>query len=123
MRVAEVKGYDGALIRAYGPGHIQVGDIVYHRSLIITRQHVLADWPPTSAATLTQDHLARVAALTPEIVLLGTGSTQIFPDPKLYANLLTQRIGLEIMDTRAACRTYNILLAEDRQVVAALIMI
>ena len=61
-------------------------------------------------------------ATSPEIVLLGTGATQRFPHPKLTAPLLRARVGLEVMDTRAACRTYNILVAEGRSVTAALII-
>jgi len=123
MKFTEAGTSGGLLIRAYAPGRIQVGDTVYRSSLIVTPRQVLPDWPPASVAALNADHLATVSALTPEILLLGTGPTQVFPDPALYAALLTRRIGLEIMDTRAACRTYNILMAEDRWVVAALIMI
>ena len=74
-------------------------------------------------ADLTETHFAMVAALKPEIVLLGTGARQQFPLPRLLRPLLTQGIGVEVMDTAAACRTYNIIMLEGRRVAAALLMI
>jgi len=123
MKFTETGNSERFSIRAYAAGRIQVGGAIYRGSLIVTPRQVLPDWPPAHIDALTAEHLDAVVALAPEVLLLGTGTTQIFPDPALYAALLARRIGLEVMDTRAACRTYNILLAEDRWVVAALIMI
>lgn len=94
---------------------------IYTRSLIISRQALLTDWPPQTLAELQAEHLASALDLNPEVVLLGTGARLQFPDPAYTAPLLERGIGVEIMDTAAACRTYNILIGEERRVVAALL--
>jgi uncharacterized protein len=118
-------GHDGAFntIRGYARGQVQVNSTTYGQSLIVTPGQIVADWPPQSLDELTPDHLSQVAALEPEIVLLGTGQLQRFPHPALLASLMRVRIGVEVMDTAAACRTYNIIMAEGRAVAAALFMI
>ena len=83
---------------------------------------LIADWPIASVTELTADHSAAILDLKPEIVLLGTGRTFTFPDRAKLAPLYGAGLGVEIMDTPAACRTYNILLAEGRNVVAALVV-
>jgi uncharacterized protein len=111
------------LVRAYEPGRIQVGEISYSRSLIVSQGRVLDDWRPQTADQLGSEDFAPVLALDPEVIVLGTGVNQRFPDPTTYAAVMSRGVGLEIMDTGAACRTYNILMSENRRVVAALIMI
>jgi uncharacterized protein len=123
MKFTEAGGTAGLTIRAYEQGCIRVGDLDYKRSLIVTPERVLPDWPPQSIKAIRAEHLKPILALDPEIVVLGTGPAQAFPDPELSASVLGQRVGLEIMDTGAACRTYNILMSEGRRVVAALIML
>ncbi|MGB5607447.1 MAG: Mth938-like domain-containing protein [Gammaproteobacteria bacterium] len=110
-------------IRDYGRGKITLGDRIITRSAVITADAVMEDWPPQSMAELTAAHLQQLHALHPEIVLLGTGATLQFPPPEIRLGLQAEGIGLEIMATDAACRTFNILLAEERRVVAALMMI
>lgn len=110
-------------IRDYGPGQITLGDTIITRSVVITPDAVIRDWPPQSMAELTVGHLQQLGALQPEIVILGTGATLQFPSPETSAALQGGGIGLEIMATDAACRTFNILLAEERRVIAALMMI
>jgi len=83
---------------------------------------LLLDWPAASVQLLNADHIAALVALAPEIVLLGTGATFAFPEPALLAPLYKAGVGVEVMDTPAACRTFNILLAEGRNVIAALIV-
>jgi len=90
-------------------------------SLIISPRHLLRDWAPTTIETLQAEHLQTLVELEPELVLLGTGPRLQFPDHSLLATLHRQRIGVEVMDTAAACRTYNILMTEGRFVVAGLI--
>jgi uncharacterized protein len=75
-----------------------------------------------SVEGLAADHMAAIVELAPEIVLLGTGASLRFPEPALLAPLYKAGIGVEVMDTPAACRTYNILLAEGRKVLAAVIV-
>lgn len=109
-------------IKSYGPGWVNVNERELRRSLIIAPERLITDWPPQCLAELDETHIATVAALEPEIVLLGTGEQQRFPHPRLTRELLTRGIGVEIMNTAAACRTYNILMLEGRRVVAALLI-
>ena len=83
---------------------------------------IAEDWKVRSFKSLAQDNIEALAALNPELVLLGTGDVLRFPDPRLLVNLTRAGIGAEVMDTRAACRTYNILAEEGRNVAAALII-
>ena len=106
----------------YGEGYVQVGARRFTSSIVVSGDRLIEDWPASSVAALAADHLAAILALHPEIVLLGTGPTFVFPEPQRLAPLYEARIGVEVMDTAAACRTYNILLAEGRNVVAALIV-
>ena len=106
----------------YGEGYVQVGAKRHAASLVVSADRVIEDWPAASVDALAADHLAAIVELGPEIVLLGTGGAFRFPDAALLAPLYKAGIGVEVMDTPAACRTYNILLAEGRNVVAALIV-
>lgn len=93
------------------------------KSLVIMPRELLRDWPPQTFDDLHASHFDMVSVLQPELVLFGSGARLHFPSPALTANLLNQGIGVEAMDTGAACRTYNILMAEGRNVAAALLMI
>ena len=106
----------------YGEGYVAVNGKRHSASLVVTGDRIVADWPAASVESLTADHLAAIVELRPEIVLLGTGSKFTFPDQSLLAPLYKAGIGVEVMDTPAACRTYNILLGEGRNVLAALIV-
>jgi len=123
MRFAEDKAAGQNQIKAYGPGEITINDGVYSRSLIVTSDRIIDDWEPQSLDELRPDHLAVLTDLELEIVVLGTGATLHFPSPDITAPLIETAIGLEVMDTAAACRTYDILLSENRRVAAALLMI
>lgn len=109
-------------IRAYQPGAITVNDQIYTRSLIITAHHLIADWPPQSLAELKPEHLHKILALKPEIVILGTGKRFILPPPAQLAPLYQAGLGVECMDTGAACRTFTALIGERAGVVAALLI-
>ncbi len=91
-------------------------------SVIVTRDAVIEDWRPPELASLSIDDFSELLALRPEVVLLGTGERQRLPSPALYADFAARGIGLEVMDNRAACRTYNVLLGEFRDVAVALIL-
>ena len=106
----------------YGEGYVEVNHRRHVASLLVTGDRVVTDWPVAGVAALAPAQLEAIAAMGPEIVLLGTGARFAFPDPRVLAPLHAARIGVEVMDTPAACRTYNILLAEGRNVVAALIL-
>jgi len=106
----------------YGEGYVEVNRTRHVESLVVSGERVVTDWPAESVDSLTADHLAAIIELKPEIVLLGTGATFVFPKPQILAPLHKAGIGVEVMDTPAACRTYNILLGEGRNVVAAIIV-
>jgi uncharacterized protein len=91
-------------------------------SVIVTRDVVLEDWRPPDVDALSIGDFEALIALRPEVVLLGTGERQRLPDPALYAAFAARGIGLEVMDNRAACRTYNVLLSEFRDVAVALVL-
>lgn len=110
-------------ITAYGPGYVMVDKEKVTRSAVVMPSKLLLDWPPKTYDELTVSHLTMLADLKPEIVLLGTGSHQRFPATPLLSEVIERGIGVEFMNTAAACRTYNILMSEGRTVAAALFMI
>ncbi|MEQ1602166.1 MAG: Xcc1710-like domain-containing protein [Methylophilaceae bacterium] len=110
------------LITGYDASWVEINTQRFSKSLIILPERLISDWQVTDFDSLTYEHFLQIAALAPEVVLLGTGAKIRFPHPKLYAALTNANIGLECMDTAAACRTYNILMAEGRSVAAALII-
>ena len=101
---------------------VRLKDRVYAGSVIVTRSHVIDGWRPPAIDALTIDDFNSLLALGPEVVLLGTGSRQQLPRLELYADFAAHGIGLEVMDNRAACRTYNVLLGEFRDVAVALML-
>ena len=109
-------------IKGYGPGWININEREVRRSVIVAPDQLVTDWPPQTFADLEESHFAAILQLEPEIALLGTGNRQRFPHPKLTQALLAHGVGVEVMDTPAACRTYNIIMMEDRRVVVALLM-
>ncbi len=113
----------GYAIQRYDVGVIIIAERSYRESLILLPDRVIETWSPNSVNDLAEEDFHQLMELEPEIVLLGTGRQQQFPHPSLTQPLMQQRIGLEVMDTAAACRTYNILMAEGRRVAAALFMI
>ncbi|MBE9524560.1 MAG: Mth938-like domain-containing protein [Chloroflexi bacterium] len=122
-------------IRAYQPGEITItlptqGDSntagpveteMMTGSFVISPRHLIRDWPPINIEALLEQHLKILIELQPEVVLLGTGQNLRFPETGILAQLHNQQIGVEVMDTAAACRTYNILMTEGRFVVAGMI--
>jgi uncharacterized protein len=107
-------------VTAYGPGFIEINKVRHMSALVLTPERV-EPWSTASFEALAEADFERLRALDPEVVLLGTGARQRFPHPRLSRPLAEARIGLEVMNTPAACRTYNILMAEGRKVVAALL--
>lgn len=106
----------------YGAGYVLVNHARYQHNLIVTPDQIVENWNPGSFEQLTPEHFNFLLSLRPEMVLFGTGTTLRFPSPKLTRALIESRIGIEVMDTSAACRTYNILMAEGRRVTAALLI-
>ena len=110
-------------ITSYGSDWVRIGEREFRRSLVVTPEQLVSDWPPQTFGDLVEAHLEVIADLKPEIVLLGTGSRQRFPRPSLLRSLLARGVGVEVMDTAAACRTYNIIMLEGRRVAAALLLL
>ena len=122
MKIEREQAEGRNLFTGYGEGYVAVNGTRYTASLVVSGRRVVADWPASSIADLQADNLAAILELEPEVLLLGTGATFTFPAPALLAPIYKAGIGVEVMDTPAACRTYNILLGEGRDVVAALIL-
>lgn len=108
------------VVTAYGADYVAVNGVRYQESLVVLPDRIAA-WSARSFAALTAEDFAFLASLQAEIVLLGTGPRQRFPHPRLTAPLSRAGIGVEVMDLQAASRTYNILVAEERKVAAALL--
>jgi uncharacterized protein len=109
-------------ITAYGPGHVIVAGTRHEKNVVIMAGQILAGWGPATPAQLDVAHLQVLAGLSPEVVLLGTGPRLVFPRREVMEYLPRLGIGLEFMDTGAACRAYNYLLADERRVAAALLL-
>lgn len=120
MKLHEAKTAGSKLFTAYGAGYVEINGERFNGSLIVTASSV-QPWAPTSFEALAEEHFAALLALQPEVVIFGSGQRLRFPHPRLTAALSNAGIGVEVMDSNAACRTYNILLAEDRQVIAVLL--
>jgi uncharacterized protein len=122
MKFAEDDKLARHTIRAYGDGWLKIGERTFRESLILTRDRLIEGWGIRSVGELAREDFERLAGLDPEMVLLGTGASQEFPDPALAAPLMERGIGLEVMTTAAAARTYNLLAGDGRGVVAALML-
>ena len=99
---------------------IRVVDQLCTGSIIVSTHRLITDWPVTIPGEINADHIGQILELEPEIVLIGTGERQVFLEPEILMNFYKQPVGVEVMSTRAACDTFNILVSERRNVVAAL---
>lgn len=108
-------------VTSYDDHGVEINLIPFAHSLIVLPEIKPVAWPVSSFDALTAEHFEQIDAITPDVVILGTGARQHFVHPKLTAALTSRRIGVECMDNQAACRTYNILMAEGRKVALALI--
>ena len=104
------------------PGAIQVGDKLVRDNIALTADAIMHDWQASVIEELTEDDFEPLLASEPELILLGTGPSSVFPPRELVFSLARRGIGLETMDTAAACRTFNILISEGRRVAAVLIV-
>ncbi len=109
-------------IQAYDEGQVTINERVYRDSLILSPNELIESWPVGHITQLQGAHIQPIFDLKPDVILLGTGEKQIFPEPSLLGLFAQQGLGVEIMNTGALCRTFNILVAEDRNVVAAIIL-
>jgi uncharacterized protein len=113
---------DRYLFTGHGEGYVAINGKRYQQPVVVMAGEVRTDWKATDFASLDAAHFDYFLELKPEVLLLGTGARQQFARPELYRKLIRAGIGIEFMDTPAACRTYNILVAEDRKVAAALLL-
>jgi uncharacterized protein len=110
------------VISRHESSRLWVGAQAHDASVLVPWQGAVQPWVAPAAADLTPAHFERILALRPELVIFGSGPRLQFVKPALYRSLIEAGIGIETMDTAAACRTYNVLAAEGRTVVAALII-
>ena len=110
------------VVRAYSRSELRIGETRVRTSCIVTADRLITDWAPQSFQALEPEHLMALLSLEPQIVLLGTGPQQRFPCPAIRSALSERGVGLEAMDLGAACRTFNILVQEERRVAAALFL-
>ncbi len=110
------------LFTGHGKGYVAINHQRYQQPVVVMAREVRTDWAATEFSALSAKHFEYFLELRPEVLLLGAGAKQQFAHPDLYRQLVKARIGVEFMDTPAACRTYNILVAEDRKVVAAVLL-
>ena len=108
---------------AHGTGYVAVSGQRFDHPIVVTPEQVFTNWRPQGFDALDEAHFAYFLDLKPEVLLLGTGAQQQFPHPRLYQALIAAGIGVEFMNTPAACRTYNILLGEDRKVVVGILLV
>ena len=109
-------------ITGYDENGVEINAIHYGHSLIVLPEQAPVPWPPAKFEDLQAGHFEQIDAISPDVVIVGTGARQRFAHPKLFSMLTKRRIGIECMDSQAACRTYNILMAEGRKVALALII-
>jgi uncharacterized protein len=109
-------------VTAYDDTGVEINTVRFTHSLLVLPESAPADWPVASFEQLTPAHFEQIEATGPDVVILGTGQKQRFVHPRLITSLTARRVGVEAMDNQAACRTYNILMAEGRKVALALII-
>ena len=122
MKLHQMDTADINVVRSYDLKGIVINNDTYKSSLIVTPNMIIPNWPPQVFDDFETSHFNSIAELEPELVILGTGDSLRFPNPLLTASLTNRNIGLEVMDTPAACRTYNIVVGENRNVAAALLI-
>lgn len=123
MKIQLDSASQGNRILAYGPGFFQVNEERLERSIMLSSGFLNRDWAPQSFEELRVRHFEPLLTKAPELLIVGTGNRQHFLPDELSRTFLSRAIGLEVMDTAAACRTFNVLAAEDREVAAALIVL
>ncbi len=110
------------MFTGHGEGYVRVGETDYRENLLVTPERLIGTWATGGFDALSESDFDALAALRPEVAIFGSGAALRFPHPRLTRALADAGIGLEVMDTPAACRTYNILAAEGRRVAAAILV-
>jgi len=121
MKLSAESG-SGNVIRSFRPGELRLTEQTFDVHVILSATKIIRDWKPAAFSELSIADFEPAIALDPEIILFGTGERQRFPDNALMTEIMRQGIAFEVMDTAAACRTFNVLVSEFREVVAALLV-
>lgn len=129
MQIDREPGY-GNIIRSFSVGELRINDAVFTNHVIVSTDAIIENWSPADIENLSiadfadalGDTVGAAVSAAPEVILFGTGATQIFPPGTVITDILRRGIGFEVMDTGAACRTFNVLAGERRNVVAALLV-
>ncbi len=109
-------------IRSVSNGRITIGENTYDHTIALTANAIIGKWPKTVVSELVENDFESLLETEPEVIIVGTGLTNIFPPRELVFAMARRGVGLEVMDTTAAARTFNVLVAEDRQVAAVLFL-
>ena len=120
MKFAEDNNSSNYKITGYESEGVEINGLMHKQSFILSPMELVNDWQPQELSALAVEHLDAFYTMKPEVIILGTGASQIFPERDILKYLVQNRIGYEIMDTQAACRTFNIIMAEGRTVVAGM---
>ena len=122
MKFTEHRDSNINAVKSYQKGQVRINADTYEKSLFLTQTEVFSNWQITDIQALDKTLLKPILEQKPEVIILGTGEVQTFPDFSLFAYCREHGVGLEVMANDAACRTFNILTTEDRPVILALIM-
>jgi uncharacterized protein len=122
MKITQQSTGNLNLIRRYGADFVVIGEQEIRASCLVSATTLNPHWPPRSVEELSTEHMAMLLDLKPDVVVLATGVQQVFPRATLRAEFAARRIGLEVMELGAACRTYNVLVGEERKVLAAILL-
>lgn len=122
MKFAQDSQQEGHFITSYSTSSVSINGKEFSQSLIITATKLDENWGVNAIELLQLSHIEKILSFNPELVIIGTGEKLIFPAVESYANIINHGVGIDFMDTGAACRTYNILMSEGRDVVAGLIL-
>jgi len=122
MKFAQENLDEGYVITAYESDRIFINGKAFDQSLIITGTQLNENWSLDDIQRLSTEHIEGILSYKPELIIIGTGCNLVFPAVETYSEIIQHGIGVDFMDTHAACRTYNILMSEGRDVVAGLIL-
>ena len=122
MKFAQDSQEDGYVITAYDDNSVSINGKSFTQSLVVASTRLNENWNIADIKLLTSSHIEEILSFRPELVIIGTGNRLVFPEIEIYSGIIKHGIGVDFMDTGAACRTYNILMSEGRDVVAGLIL-
>ena len=120
MKFAQDSQEDGYVITAYDDNSVSINGKSFTQSLVVASTRLNENWNIADIKLLTSSHIEEILSFRPELVIIGTGNRLVFPEIEIYSGIIKHGIGVDFMDTGAACRTYNVLLSEGRRIALAL---